>query len=372
MKVLLFALLAAISYAQTAKPTEGVADSSKDVTFAEPEDTSASGETPEAVESGETPEAVESGETPEAVEGGEGAETVEAETPEEVVDVTEASEPEAVDSGETVETPEVETVDSVDSTDSVSEPETPDSIDSTDSSGSADTSDSGSDATGSSPSTDNGDGGAGATVEGAGEAEAESTGESGDITSEAGDATSEAGEGGDANMVGADQDVHGCIASAGYSWCASTATCIRTFETNCPAAGDVWQYYPLFHADMFEDAMKMDLEDAAEDYNPFVHQAMSNYINTYNPSMASQWEAFSQAARRAHAMERISLQRRWQRARQQQMAQNRLQRLFTPRFPRALRNPRPAYYHAGGPQYSGRHMRHPRFGHVQLPYGVSL
>ena len=31
-------------------------------------------------------------------------------------------------------------------------------------------------------------------------------------------------------MVGADRDLHGCIGSAGYSWCEKTAQCERPWE----------------------------------------------------------------------------------------------------------------------------------------------
>lgn len=31
-------------------------------------------------------------------------------------------------------------------------------------------------------------------------------------------------------MVGADRDIHGCIGSAGYSWCEKTAQCERPWE----------------------------------------------------------------------------------------------------------------------------------------------
>jgi hypothetical protein len=30
--------------------------------------------------------------------------------------------------------------------------------------------------------------------------------------------------------VGADRDAHGCIASAGYTWCAREAACVRPWE----------------------------------------------------------------------------------------------------------------------------------------------
>jgi len=33
-----------------------------------------------------------------------------------------------------------------------------------------------------------------------------------------------------AALVGSDRDVHGCIGSAGYSWCAREAACVRPWE----------------------------------------------------------------------------------------------------------------------------------------------
>ncbi len=38
-----------------------------------------------------------------------------------------------------------------------------------------------------------------------------------------------------APMVGSDRDAHGCIGSAGYTWCESKSKCIRTWEESCPA-----------------------------------------------------------------------------------------------------------------------------------------
>lgn len=34
-------------------------------------------------------------------------------------------------------------------------------------------------------------------------------------------------------IVGGDQDIHGCIGSAGYSWCESKGKCVRVFEEFC-------------------------------------------------------------------------------------------------------------------------------------------
>ena len=35
-------------------------------------------------------------------------------------------------------------------------------------------------------------------------------------------------------LVGGDKDAHGCIGSAGYTWCASSKKCIRSWEEKCP------------------------------------------------------------------------------------------------------------------------------------------
>jgi hypothetical protein len=34
-------------------------------------------------------------------------------------------------------------------------------------------------------------------------------------------------------LVGSDRDEHGCIGSAGYSWCDNLKECIRPWETVC-------------------------------------------------------------------------------------------------------------------------------------------
>jgi membrane-bound inhibitor of C-type lysozyme len=42
----------------------------------------------------------------------------------------------------------------------------------------------------------------------------------------------------DGNRIkpGSDRDAHGCIGSAGYSWCEERQTCIRVWEEPCTAA----------------------------------------------------------------------------------------------------------------------------------------
>lgn len=38
------------------------------------------------------------------------------------------------------------------------------------------------------------------------------------------------------NIVGGDRDEHGCISSAGYSWCAPKNKCLRIWEEQCYAS----------------------------------------------------------------------------------------------------------------------------------------
>ena len=38
------------------------------------------------------------------------------------------------------------------------------------------------------------------------------------------------------NLVGSDKDSHGCIGSAGYSWCAVKNKCLRVWEEKCEVA----------------------------------------------------------------------------------------------------------------------------------------
>jgi len=39
-------------------------------------------------------------------------------------------------------------------------------------------------------------------------------------------------------VPGSDVDNHGCVGSAGYTWCSSLDTCVRTWETPCPSIVD--------------------------------------------------------------------------------------------------------------------------------------
>ena len=40
-------------------------------------------------------------------------------------------------------------------------------------------------------------------------------------------------------LVGGDRDAHGCIGSAGYEWCEALSECIRPWETDCTAVPDL-------------------------------------------------------------------------------------------------------------------------------------
>jgi membrane-bound inhibitor of C-type lysozyme len=39
----------------------------------------------------------------------------------------------------------------------------------------------------------------------------------------------------DVNLIGGEQDAHGCLGSAGYSWCEARQLCIRPWEEYCTA-----------------------------------------------------------------------------------------------------------------------------------------
>jgi len=39
-------------------------------------------------------------------------------------------------------------------------------------------------------------------------------------------------------IVGGDRDIHGCIGSAGYSWCEPKQKCLRVWEEGCPSPDD--------------------------------------------------------------------------------------------------------------------------------------
>ncbi len=40
-------------------------------------------------------------------------------------------------------------------------------------------------------------------------------------------------------MPGSDSDIHGCLGSAGYTWCESSGECQRLWETPCIVSPDV-------------------------------------------------------------------------------------------------------------------------------------
>jgi len=40
-------------------------------------------------------------------------------------------------------------------------------------------------------------------------------------------------------VPGSDMDGHGCVGSAGYTWCDSIDSCVREWETPCPLSNDI-------------------------------------------------------------------------------------------------------------------------------------
>ena len=44
-------------------------------------------------------------------------------------------------------------------------------------------------------------------------------------------------------LVGGDKDSHGCIGSAGYTWCATKNKCLRVWEESCEISSDVYPTY---------------------------------------------------------------------------------------------------------------------------------
>jgi hypothetical protein len=41
------------------------------------------------------------------------------------------------------------------------------------------------------------------------------------------------------DVLGASQDEHGCLLSAGYSFCPATDSCVREWETPCPSSNSI-------------------------------------------------------------------------------------------------------------------------------------
>ena len=46
-------------------------------------------------------------------------------------------------------------------------------------------------------------------------------------------------------LVGSDRDEHGCIGSAGYSWCQAKEKCLRIFEEDCLSAESIRELLAL-------------------------------------------------------------------------------------------------------------------------------
>ena len=66
-------------------------------------------------------------------------------------------------------------------------------------------------------------------------------------------------------IVGNDSDVHGCKASAGYSWCETEQKCVREFETPCKLTET--QAFGVAEAGLCQDAGKINRANAAYNDN---------------------------------------------------------------------------------------------------------
>ena len=53
-----------------------------------------------------------------------------------------------------------------------------------------------------------------------------------------------------AQEPGSDADSHGCIGSAGYSWCPVTDTCVQVWRTPCPEVDPQFAVDPHFAVDL--------------------------------------------------------------------------------------------------------------------------
>lgn len=77
--------------------------------------------------------------------------------------------------------------------------------------------------------------------------------------------SNQAGEG--QQIVGADEDEHGCKASAGYSWCESKEKCLRTWEEECPVevSGEVFIYLEDLKAAILKNSPETEISEVNQD-----------------------------------------------------------------------------------------------------------
>lgn len=72
-------------------------------------------------------------------------------------------------------------------------------------------------------------------------------------------------------IVGGDRDAHGCIPSAGYSWCEAKQKCLRTWEEPCQAEQVIIELWPDKNSYNFQE-------------NSFMAKGARNNFNDYkNP-----------------------------------------------------------------------------------------
>jgi hypothetical protein len=96
-------------------------------------------------------------------------------------------------------------------------------------------------------------------------------------------------------LVGGDRDVHGCIGSAGYLWCAAKQKCLRPFEEKCDATSTPPIAYPQkpeparIYFQLIKPAASqcvkdaIDVKDAAfKGFNNERNQAIGNAVDARN------------------------------------------------------------------------------------------
>jgi len=69
-------------------------------------------------------------------------------------------------------------------------------------------------------------------------------------------------------LVGGDKDEHGCIGSAGYSWCEAKQKCLRVWEEACGAEEELPLGIPITESDLTVEDEPLDQPMDTTDYVP--------------------------------------------------------------------------------------------------------
>lgn len=83
-------------------------------------------------------------------------------------------------------------------------------------------------------------------------------------------------------IVGGDKDAHGCIGSAGYSWCETKQKCLRVWEEKCEILSDI---YPTFSDLKWGDVSKKIINE------PVTNVVISGYEITANGTINNNTDA---------------------------------------------------------------------------------